>query len=311
MNQQEIRAKCQEVFAVATQKYKMDFTGIHIRFDLSGRAMGMAGYRMGQYYLRFNMDMMQRASEEDQLNTITHEIAHTVCQKNPMYGRRHDAGWQSVHISLGGSARRTHDNEVVYAKGRTFEYTTTTGHKLRLSETRHKRFQAVWQRGGAAVRMRDRSKGVVNGTSPYVIVGHQGRTLATPIQPVRSAAVRPVAAIQRVTATPVRAVQPSLVVIATGTWSEKARQMMGYGKPAVPSYSPAVTPAPVAHAPLVDGSSGSKAAVSRHIMQRGHANGLSQEQIIQEMISANGYSRQLARATYKANQDKAGVPELV
>src|SRR5271165_2762991 len=128
MNQQQVRAKCNEVFAVAAQMYHVDFTGVQIRFDLKGRAMGMAGHRMGQYFLRFNMDMMERATEEDQIDTITHEIAHTVCQKNPMYGRRHDAGWARVHRSLGGSARRTHDNEVVYAKGRTFEYTTNVGH---------------------------------------------------------------------------------------------------------------------------------------------------------------------------------------
>jgi hypothetical protein len=53
----------------------------------------------------------------------------------------------------------------------------------------------------------------------------------------------------------------------------------------------------------------SKAAVSRRIMLSGHQAGQSYEQIIQAMMFANGYDRQLARATYKANAAKVGVPQ--
>lgn len=52
----------------------------------------------------------------------------------------------------------------------------------------------------------------------------------------------------------------------------------------------------------------SKAEISRGIMTRLHAEGKSYEEIIAEMQRVNGYDRQLARGTYKANYLKAGVP---
>lgn len=63
-------------------------------------------------------------------------------------------------------------------------------------------------------------------------------------------------------------------------------------------------PAPAPKAP-------SKADISREIMTRLHAEGKSYEDIIAEMIRVNGYDRQLARGTYKANFAKANVPAPV
>lgn len=55
----------------------------------------------------------------------------------------------------------------------------------------------------------------------------------------------------------------------------------------------------------------SKAEISRGIMKTLHAEGKGYEDIIAAMIAANGYDRQLARGTYKANFAKAGVPAPV
>lgn len=55
----------------------------------------------------------------------------------------------------------------------------------------------------------------------------------------------------------------------------------------------------------------SKAEISRGIMTSFHAAGKSYEDIIAEMQRVNGYDRQLARGTYKANYLKAGVPAPV
>jgi hypothetical protein len=52
----------------------------------------------------------------------------------------------------------------------------------------------------------------------------------------------------------------------------------------------------------------SKAAISRRIMLSGFRAGHSYETIINAMIAANGYDRQLARGTFKANAPKIGIP---
>lgn len=52
----------------------------------------------------------------------------------------------------------------------------------------------------------------------------------------------------------------------------------------------------------------SKAATSRRIMLAGYRAGQSYETIISAMIAANGYDRQLARGTFKANAPKIGIP---
>ncbi len=263
MSPQEIRTKCNEVMALATQKFHTDFTGLQIRFDLKGRAMGMAGARNGIHYVRFNMEMIQRAKVEDQVDVISHEIAHVVCHKNPMLGRKHDAGWQRAHISLGGTARRTHDQAVVFAKGNTYEYTTSTGHKVRLSQIKHKRLQ-----DGYYSRITFRQKGVITRLTPYVIVGVCGTTLATPKVPVSTTVARPLGVVEQVknfidgtgpepelVFTPVarpRVVQPAQRPTYTGQpVSEAAKQLMGYGKPAVPSYKPATQTTVRPNTPLV------------------------------------------------------------
>lgn len=68
-----------------------------------------------------------------------------------------------------------------------------------------------------------------------------------------------------------------------------------------------LTITPVAKAPKAP----SKAEISREIMTRLNKEGKTYEEIIAEMQRVNGYDRQLARGTYKANYVKAGVPAPV
>jgi predicted SprT family Zn-dependent metalloprotease len=245
MSQQaQIRAKCAEVFAKAAGLYGLDFSKVEIRFDLKGRAAGMAGHRFGRFYLRFNHDMLSREAFDHVLNdTVPHEIAHTVCQMNPMLGRGHDIGWKRVCRALGGSGERCHTEEVVYGKGGTFEYTTSTGHKARFSETKHKRIQLAVAMG-QVLRLR-RGLGSIDKTTPYAVVGVAGRTLNNPI-PKRPVSERvptkevPVAVLvpQRVVArvTPPRPAPTPAMYFSEAKLSPEAKALMGYDKPPVPSY---------------------------------------------------------------------------
>lgn len=92
--------------------------------------------------MRFNTDMMQNSSWDHLINdTVPHELAHIVCFFKPELGRNHNPGWRQVCRQLGGSGQRCHKEEVTYAKGTTYYYTTSTNHTVTLSLQRHRRIQ--------------------------------------------------------------------------------------------------------------------------------------------------------------------------
>lgn len=143
-----VRTRTEELLKVAGKRYGLDMSKVAIRFDLRGRSAGMAGCQRdwhgntSNHYLRFNVDMMARDGFQHVFEeTVPHEIAHVVCYMNPKLGKDHDAGWKHVCRSLGGSGNTYHEQEVVYAKGNTYTYITTQGHKVNLSQQRHKKIQ--------------------------------------------------------------------------------------------------------------------------------------------------------------------------
>jgi len=307
---QQIRNKCQEVFAKAKQLWpELSFDKVAIRFDLKGRCAGIAGMRHGSYYLRFNADMLTREAFDHLLNdTVPHEIAHIVCFKNPMLGRNHNHGWARVCRLLGGSGNRCHNEDVVYGKGTTYEYTTDRGHKVRVSEAMHKKIQA-----GAVYTYRQ-GKGRTSASCAYSIVGHQGRTFAAPV--VKKAVADPVQTVStglvqtKNTYTPNN---PAAIEAWVREQMAKTRKLqvvdLTGDKPKTETITLPPLQLPPAAAPVQRAQPGeSKAATSRRIMLSGYRAGHTYDQIINAMIAANGYDRQLARATFKANAAKVGIP---
>lgn len=139
---QEVLNKVKELTSKANNLYQTTLPNIAVRFDLRGRCAGVAGRDWSGYYMRFNVDMMQNAGWDHLINdTVPHELAHIVCFYNPRLGRNHDHGWQRVCIALGGSGKRTHNEMVTYANGKTFYYTSSTGHVVALSVQRHRKVQ--------------------------------------------------------------------------------------------------------------------------------------------------------------------------
>ena len=195
----------------------------------------------------------------------------------PSLGKNHDSGWQRVCEALGGTRARTHKLEVVFGKGTTYEYTTDAGHKVRINERRHQYIQT-----GGVLTYRKNMGRVMKGCA-YSIVGRQGRTLQAPI--VKQADHNPV---QRIT--------------MVGTGSELLQKLF-------PPTAPVVVSTPTKIVPTAPVAGESKAAASRRIMLSGFSSGQTYEQIIAAMMFANGYDRQLARGTFKANQSKVGIPE--
>ena len=280
----QMAAKCKEVFAKATELYGVDMSKCAVRFDLKGRAGGMAGARGNprSYFVRFNADMMLRETNEMVNVVVPHEIAHIVCFMKPELGRNHDYGWARVCRALGGSGDRTHEMDVVYGKGTTYEYMSSTGHAIRVNDRHHQHIQS-----GRTLTYR-KGHGTLSKSCAYSIVGAQGRSFAQPI--VKQGA-------------PTKEVPVATFVPTAPTFI--------IGAPEVPRArpNPFVAPAPrVVQAAPVAAQGMSKAARSRALMRAGYQRGDSYEVVIAAMMVVNGYSRQLARATYLANYAKAGVP---
>lgn len=138
---QEVISKISKLVEQANQLYGIKLPNIQLRFDLRGRCAGQAIRRGLQYSMRFNTDMMQNAGWDHLINdTVPHELAHIVC-----FFRGNDSGhganWRSTCIALGGNGQRCHSEQVVYAKGKTYAYTTTSGHVTNVSERMHQRIQ--------------------------------------------------------------------------------------------------------------------------------------------------------------------------
>lgn len=283
--QQQILDKCKEVVAKCKELYGMDLSAVRVSFDLRGRAAGRAqakrfGARGDECTVKFNRDMLTREAFDHVLNdTVPHEYAHIVCFMDPSKGRNHDYGWAKVCRELGGDGARTHKEKVVYGKGATYEYISSTGKEVRVGERHH----AEVQRGGTVRYRASSGIGHLNKACTFKIVGVNGRSLEQAIVPAGSPKVAPVAL-------PVLKTSPTISP--------------------TPTYTIGV---PVATTPKVSAAfpaGTSKAAMARAIMLAGYNSKQPYETIITAIMAATGHDRHLARATYKANTARVGIPAV-
>lgn len=167
---QQVRAKIAELIKRYETLSGKTLPTIDVRFDLRGATAGQAGRRAGAYgytyFMRFNRDMMLNESWDHLFNnTVPHELAHIVCFVDNS-DRGHGVVWRRWCRALGGNAERCHKEAVVYAKGRTFVYTTSTGQTYNLSETKHRRVQQQ----GAVYTFRDSRMGKIDRQCAYSLL---------------------------------------------------------------------------------------------------------------------------------------------
>lgn len=153
---QQVLSKVDTLVALARTRYGENCipNNLQVRFDLRGRNAGQACRANGQYWIRFNTDMMQNEGWDHLFNnTVPHELAHIICM-NLQWDKGHGGRWRSVCAALGGNAERCHSETVKYAKGRTYYYTTSTGKTVALSIIRHRKIQqgtTYFTRGGGKI----------------------------------------------------------------------------------------------------------------------------------------------------------------
>jgi predicted SprT family Zn-dependent metalloprotease len=204
-----ILTRCYEIFRKAETLYGVNLGRVEIALDLRGRVAGMACCRRLPHKpatnlrLRFNVDMIAGDGYDHILNdTVPHEIAHLVCYVNPALGANHDHGWKRVCVALGGNGERCHTEAVVYAKGNTYEYITSTGARIQVGEKHHTKIQS----GHVLTAHRKIGGGTISRASQYSVVGIHGRkvepraanphtvpTTIAPILPVIAPTREPVA----------------------------------------------------------------------------------------------------------------------
>lgn len=138
---QMVLDKVAQLIALANQKYRITLPHIDVRFDLRGATAGQAGKVRGQWMMRFNTDMMQNEGWNHLYNgTVPHELAHVVCMYTGTdFG--HGRTWRNTCVALGGNGQRCHNEKVVYANGKTFYYTSSTGRVVAISAIRHRKIQ--------------------------------------------------------------------------------------------------------------------------------------------------------------------------
>ena len=178
-NETIVIAEFRRICEIVKIKYGVDLSHTAISFNLKGRAAGIAQYnrRTRATAIRFNKDMVARDAFDHVLkNTIPHEIAHVVCYLRPELGSGHNAGWQRVCLSLGGSAERCHQEEVVFGRGYTYEYITSIGNTVRIGDKHHRSI-----RMGRSLNLRA-GNGFIGPNSEYSIVGLTGRSFTNPIK---------------------------------------------------------------------------------------------------------------------------------
>ena len=99
------------VMGRAAGRYGVDLSAVQLRFDLRGRAAGMALYVPMQ--IRYNLVIASLDLEAFLKATVPHEVAHLATYG--LYGgkvRPHGGEWQAICRDLGGDGRRCHQYDV-------------------------------------------------------------------------------------------------------------------------------------------------------------------------------------------------------
>lgn len=149
--------------AVALYPLIPDLRRVEIKTDLRGEKAGQAVGKFGAYSARFNMEYAVAHLQHVLFEIVPHEIAHIV-RFIEADDNSHGNGWKDTCKKLGGNPTTLHSMPMIFCKGRTFEYTTTNGFAVRVSEHMHNKVQA-----GAAYRY-SVEEGIINRHCNFIVV---------------------------------------------------------------------------------------------------------------------------------------------
>lgn len=118
--QREVEALTRQLLALAGDHFQKDPGNVVIRFDLTGKAAGMALFPpRATPIIRFNALLMTENREDFLKRTVPHEVAHVVARR--CFGLKikpHGREWRTVMQLFGAEASRCHNYDVSRASRR-------------------------------------------------------------------------------------------------------------------------------------------------------------------------------------------------
>jgi SprT protein len=95
--------------ALASQLYQQEFAYVPVKFDLTGRTIGMYKHIKKGRVIRYNSHVFAKYFEENIRDTVPHEVAHYIVDMQFVRKdtRPHGAEWKSVMADFGADNNRT------------------------------------------------------------------------------------------------------------------------------------------------------------------------------------------------------------
>lgn len=146
----------------AAREHFGDFAQVTIRYDLRGRAAGMACCRRNRLTgeasdltLRFNVEALEKDWSHMVRETIPHEVAHIVGYALPHLGaRNHNTAWRRISQTLGARGDRCHTMQLTAARHSVrYRYVLDNGQEVIAGPRHHKQIQQHGRLAG--IRARD------------------------------------------------------------------------------------------------------------------------------------------------------------
>lgn len=120
---QEVEALTQQLLATAGNRFQQDPGKVIVRFDLTGKAAGMAIFpARSTPVIRFNALLLTENRDDFLKRTVPHEVAHIVARR--LFGKKirpHGPEWRQVMQLFGAEASRCHNYDVSRSSRRTLK----------------------------------------------------------------------------------------------------------------------------------------------------------------------------------------------
>ncbi len=112
--QKEVEQQVRQLLITAGNHFEKDPGQVDIKFDLTGKAAGMAVFpHRAKPVIRFNALLLNENQEDFLKRTVPHEVAHIIARS--FFGKRirpHGTEWRQVMQLFGAEASRCHNYDV-------------------------------------------------------------------------------------------------------------------------------------------------------------------------------------------------------
>ncbi len=112
--ERQAEARTRQLIEQATRHFDLPLSQPQVRFDLRGKAAGMALFHpRGDTVIRYNTQMLRENGQAFIEQTVPHEVAHLVARA--VFGstvRPHGAEWRSIMTLFGAEPQRCHTFDV-------------------------------------------------------------------------------------------------------------------------------------------------------------------------------------------------------